>query len=68
MKKLILLVVIICTYAFAGKVTFSEDSATKSINNEYSFVLDTSDEMKSEAGRRRGKGQRGRRRGGGGLR
>ena len=71
MYKLFLLAVTIGGFVFAGSL----DNAPKSVeafdqnNNQYCFAEDTSsDDSKIEAGRRRGKGQRGRRRGGGGLR
>ena len=71
MYKLFLLVVTIGGFVFAG----SWGNASKSVeisdqnNNQYCFAEDTSsDDSKIEAGRRRGKGQRGRRRGGSGLR
>ena len=68
MYKLILLSLVVGSYVFAGVNGQSEQSASKSYdNNEYSFEISSLDE-KSEAGRRRGKGQRGRRRGGGALR
>ena len=71
MYKLFLLAVSIGGFVFAD----SWDNAPKSVetsdqnNNQYCFAEDTSsDDFKVEAGRRRGKGQRGRRRGGSGLR
>ena len=71
MYKLFLLALSIGGFVFAG----SWDNAPKSIetsdqnNNQYCFAEDTSsDDSKIEAGRRRGKGNKGRRRGGGGLR
>tara|TARA_B100001029_G_C14774961_1_gene293309 strand:+ start:408 stop:581 length:174 start_codon:yes stop_codon:yes gene_type:complete len=53
-------------FVFAGS---DECDAVSGFNgkNEYSFSVDTSDD-KIEAGRRRKKGHRGRRRGGSGLR
>ena len=70
MYKLFVLAVTIGGFVFAG----SWDNAPKSIetsdqnNNQYCFAEDTSSDDKVEAGRRRGKGNKGRRRGGGGLR
>ena len=70
MYKLFVLAVTIGGFVFAG----SWDSASITVgtsdqnNNQYCFAEDTSsDDSKVEA-RRRGKGQRGRRRGGSGLR
>ena len=70
MYKLFLLVVTIGGFVFAG----SWGNASKFVeisdqnNNQYCFVEDTSsDDFKAEA-RRRGKGHKGRRRGGSGLR
>ncbi len=69
MYKLIILTFFIGSFVFAG----SWDKAPKSVetsdqnNNQYCFAEDTSsDDFKVE--RRRGKGKRGRRRGGSGLR
>ena len=54
---------------FAGINKEADNSNSKSNIEKYSWVEDSSDDnLKSEAGRKRGKGQRGRRRGGGGLR
>ena len=70
MYKLFLLAVSIGGFVFAG----SWDNAPKSIetsdqnNNQYCFAEDTSSDDSKVEGRRRGKGNRGRRRGGGGLR
>ena len=70
MLKLFLLTVTIGGFIFAG----SWDNVSGSVevsdqnDNQYSFAEDTSIDDKVEAGRRRGKGNRGRRRGGGGLR
>ena len=71
MYKLFLLTVIIGGFVFAG----SWDNNSKSVetfdqnNNQYCFTDDTTfDNFKVEAGRKRGKGNKGRRRGGGGLR
>ena len=71
MYKLFLFVVSIGGFVFSGPV----DNVPKSVetsdqnNNQYCWAEDTrSDDSKIEAGRRRGKGNRGRRRGGSGLR
>ncbi len=70
MYKLILLAVSIGGFIFAG----SWDNAPKSVetsdqnNNQYCFAEDTSSDDFKVEGRRRGKGNKGRRRGGGGLR
>ena len=71
MYKLFLLVVTIGGFVFSG----SWDNAPRSIetsdqnNNQYCFAEDTSsDDFKVEGRRSRGKGKKGRRRGGGGLR
>ena len=71
MYKLFVLAVTVGGLVFAG----SWDNVSSTVktsdqnNNQYCFAEDTSsDDSKIEAGRRRGKGQRGRRRGGGGLR
>ena len=71
MYKLLLVAVTIGGYVFAG----SWDNVPKSIevsdqnNNQYCFAEDTStDDYKLEARKRGGKDNRGRRRGGGGLR
>jgi len=70
MYKLFLLTVVIGGFIFAG----SWDNSSKSDGSlsdykRYALVQDTSsDDDKIEAGRRRGKGNKGRRRGGGGLR
>ena len=71
MYQLFVLVVTIGGLVFAG----SWDNAPKPVvasdqnNDQYCFAEDSSSEdSKLEAGRRRGKGHKGRRRGGGGLR
>ena len=72
MYKFIILLVVVGGYLFAGAGSYAVDSNNKSKFNEnkYCWAEDTSsDDYKLEAGRRRGKGNRGdRRRGGGGLR
>jgi len=68
MYKLIILAITIGGFIFAGTWNSSSkaDVKTNSVKNQYSWVNDTSDNDLER--RRRGKGQRGRRRGGGGLR
>ena len=72
MYKLILLVIVVGGFVFAGSlnITAKIDVNSNPVKNQYLWVEDTSDDDdKVEAGRRRGKGGRGdRRRGGGGLR
>ena len=72
MYKLILLVIVVGGFVFAGSlnITAKIDVNSNPVKNQYLLVEDTSDDdYKVEAGRRRGKGGRGdRRRGGGGLR
>ena len=72
MYKLILLVIVVGGFVFAGSlnITAKIDVNSNLVKNQYLWVEDTSDDdYKVEAGRRRGKGGRGdRRRGGGGLR
>ena len=71
MYKLFLLVVTIGGFVFAGSWDYAPRSVETSDqnNNQYYLAEDTtSDDFKVEAGRRRGKGQRSRRRGGSGLR
>ena len=72
MYKLILLVIVVGGFVFAGSlnITAKIDENSNPVKNQYLWVEDTSDDdYKVEAGRRRGKGGRGdRRRGGGGLR
>ena len=69
MYKLILLSLVVGSFVFAGVNGQSGQSVSKSYDNEYSFEISSLDEnFKAEAGRRRGKGNRGRRRGGGALR
>ena len=72
MYRLILLVIVVGGFVFAGSlnITAKVDVNSNPVKNQYLWVEDTSDDdYKVEAGRRRGKGGRGdRRRGGGGLR
>jgi len=69
MNKLILLLIILGSYMFAGLHLEADNSFSQSNTEKYSFAADSSeDNFKAEARRRGGKGNRGRRRGGGGLR
>ena len=71
MYKLIILTITVGSFVFAGpwNNTAKSDEKSNPVKNQYCWAEDTSsDDFKVEAGRRRGKGQRGRRRGGSGLR
>ena len=72
MYKLFLIVFAIGGFIFAGSLneTIQIDENSNPVKNQYSWANDSSvDDYKVEAGRRRGKHNRGdRRRGGGGLR
>ena len=68
MKKIILLSIVAGSFLFSETKGELENSSKQSRVDQYSFILDSSEDIESEAGRRRGKGNRGRRRGGGGLR
>ena len=71
MYKLFVLAVTIGGFVFAGSWDSTSSTVGKSDqnNNQYCFAEDTSsDDYKVEARKRGGKGNRGRRRGGGGLR
>ena len=71
MYKLFLLAVSIGGFVFAGSWNNTAKTVETSDqnNNQYYLAEDTSsDDFKVEAGRKRGKGNRGRRRGGSGLR
>ena len=66
MHKIILLIIVAGSYMFAGNEP--QGSSTQSNAEKFSWIADTSDDnFKADAGRRRGKGPRGRRRGGSGL-
>ena len=66
MYKIILFTIVVGSYMFAGNE--SQGSSTQTNAEKFSWVADTSDDnFKADAGRRRGKGPRGRRRGGSGL-
>ena len=69
MIKLILLSIVIGSYMFAGIHGEADNSLSQSNTEKYSFAANSSeDNFKAEARRRGGKGNRGRRIGGGGLR
>ena len=69
MNKLILLSIVLVSFLFAGIHGEADNSLSQSKTEKYSFVADSSeDNFKVEARKRGGKGNRGRRRGGGGLR
>ena len=71
MYKLILIVITVGGFIFANSLndTAKIDEDSNSVMNQYSWANDSSDDDKIEAGRRRGKRNKGdRRRGGGGLR
>tara|TARA_Y100000588_G_scaffold388815_1_gene489969 strand:+ start:1350 stop:1556 length:207 start_codon:yes stop_codon:yes gene_type:complete len=68
MKKIFLLTVALGSYMFADNQVEEKSSNAHSKSNEYSWTIDSSDDFTADARSRRGKGQRGRRRGGGGLR
>ena len=69
MNKLILLSIVVVSFMFAGIHGEADNSLNQSNTEKYSFAIDPSeDNFKAEARKRGGKGNRGRRRGGGGLR
>ena len=71
MYKLVILTITVGSFVFAGSWnnTSMSDEKSNPVKNQYCWAEDTSgDDFKVEAGRRRGKGNKGRRRGGGGLR
>ena len=69
MNKLILLSIVLGSYMFAGIHGEVDSSLSQTNTEKYSFAADSSeDNFKAEARKRGGKGNRGRRRGGGGLR
>jgi len=69
MYKLVILTITVGSFVFAGSWnnTSKSDEKSNPVKNQYCWA-EGSDDFKVEAGRRRGKGQRGRRRGGSGLR
>ena len=69
MKKLILLSIVMGSYMFAGIHGEADNSLSQSNAEKYSFAAESSeDDFKADARKRGGKGNRGRRKGGGGLR
>ena len=68
MYKLILLSIAVGSYMFAGIHGETDNANNQSNVEKYSWVAGSDDNFKADAGRRRGKGSRGRRRGGNGLR
>ena len=71
MYKFILLAITVGGFLFSGSWNniAKSDGTSNPVKNQYCWAEDTSsDDSKIEAGRRRGKGNRGRRRGGSGLR
>ena len=66
MNKLIILSVVVGSYLFAGSDGETDTSKCQSNDSKYSWVAGD-DAFKADAGRRRGKINRGRRRGGSGL-
>ena len=69
MYKMFLLMLTIGGFVFADSLNNTSSCDIKSDYQQYNLMENTSsDDDKVEAGRRRGKGNRGRRKGGGGLR
>ena len=68
MNKLIVLSVVLVGYMFASNHGEALQTKNQSNVEQYSWVVGSSDDDFKVEGRRRGKGNRGRRRGGGGLR
>ena len=68
MYKLILLSITIGSFVFANMDDATNYPVEKSTNKSHEWVDSSDDNFKADAGRRRGKGPRGRRRGGSGLR
>ena len=69
MNKLILLSLVTGSYLFAGAHGETDCSKNQSNTGQYNWVDSSDDDpSKADASRRRGKGHRGRRRGGSGLR
>ena len=70
MYKLIILTITVGSFVFSGawSNTTKSDKISNTSKIQYCWVEDTSGDDKIEAGRRRGKGKRVRRRGGNGLR
>ena len=68
MYKLILLSITIGSFIFANMDDTTNSPVKKSTNKSNEWIDASDDNFKADAGRRRGKGPRGRRRGGSGLR
>ena len=68
MYRIFLLTFTVAGFTFAGSLEDPVRLYDGINDNQYAMAEDTSSDDKLEAGRRRGKGNRGRRRGGGGLR
>ena len=70
MYKFILLAITVGGFVFSGSWnnTAKSDETSNPVKNQYCWAEDTSDDDNKLERRRRGKGQRGRRRGGSGLR
>ena len=68
MYKLILLSITIGSFIFANMDDATNHAVEKSNNKNHEWIDASDDNFKADAGRRRGKGPRGRRRGGSGLR
>ena len=67
MNKIILLSIAVGSYMFAGIHGEADNSKNQSNMAQYSWVEGSDDVAKTDASRRRGKGSKGRRRGGSGL-
>ena len=66
MYKLILLSIVFASFMVAGNHAYTDSAKNQSNLDKYSWAADTSDDdYKVEAGRRRGKGSRGRKKGNG---
>ena len=70
MYKFILLAITVGGFVFSGSWNniVKSDETSNPVKNQYCWAEDTSDDDNKLERRRRGKGQRGRRRGGSGLR
>ena len=68
MYKLILLSITIGSFTFANMDCETNSPVKKSTNKSHEWIDASDDDFNADAGRRRGKGPRGRRRGGSGLR
>tara|TARA_B100000315_G_C14058436_1_gene355080 strand:+ start:173 stop:379 length:207 start_codon:yes stop_codon:yes gene_type:complete len=68
MNKLLILSFVVGGFMFAGIQGEADNPSGQSNVEEESWVAVSDDNLKADAGRRRGKGHRGRRKGGNGLR